>query len=427
MRSLAPDLSRTVLRAAGLLAGLAVLLPSPAHAIVDVEGDDASFRLLGSARTFTLFLAPRPIDGAPTPDAEAVVLQRLRIGTLSRFADLLELEVAWDVMPVISTGGGQSSIATGFVTAPRSPLHLWDLDPVLTTEQNFEVRHDLDRLSLALELPFMDLRVGRQAIGHGTARIFSPTDVFGTFSTVSLDTEYKRGVDAVRLTVPIGDWMEAEAIAVGHENTLADGIYLARWRATFSPVDLSLLAGTSYGEPTFAVDLAADVGGTGLYAEALIRLPLDDTRRLADTVRATIGADTYFDVGLDLTVEAHYNGPGVHDAADFPAALATLEAQAGEATLLGEWYTAVSLSYEITPLWRAQLLWLANWDDPSSLVAPSLSWDFSEESVVAIGALIGIGEGPEAATPLPGLTFTLPRSELGTTPTTAWAEVRLYF
>lgn len=417
--------------AAALTLGVLLLVPVPARAIVEVEGEDASFRWVGSARTFTLFMQPKPVAGGDTASAEAVVFERLRLSTLARFADVLELDVAWDVMPVVSTGGSNVTQAASLVASPRSPLRLWDLDEVLTTEQNFEVRHNLDRLSLALELPFMDVRLGRQAIGHGTARIFGVTDVFGPFSTVSLDTEYKRGVDALRITVPIGEWMEVEAFAVGHESDLGDGIYLGRWRGTFSPVDLSLLAGMSYGEPTFGLDLSADVGGSGVYAEVLVRVPLggalDGDRDVEDTVRATIGCDTWFEVGLDLTVEAHYNGPGVHDAEDFAAALGTLESRVGEATLLGTWYTAVSMSYEITPLLRSQLLWLANWDDPSSLLAPSLTYDFSEESTVGIGALVGLGEGLEARELLPGVSVAVPRSELGSAPYTVWAEVRLYF
>jgi hypothetical protein len=403
------------------------LAARPAHAIVDESGDDAFVRIIGSARTFTLFLAwpDEPVER----DAEAVVVERLRLSVEGGAFDHFGWDVAWDVVPVLRSGAPTGlSAEGGLVLAPRSPLRIKDFDETLTTQSNFAVHHNLDRLSVALEWPEVSVRVGRQAIGHGTARLFNATDIFSPFSSVSLDTEYKRGVDAVRLTVPIGEWHETELYAIANEDAIEDGMLLARWRGTFSPVDVSVIAGVSYGEPTFGLDVSAQVGGAGLYGEALVRVPLNDRAPVQDTTRATIGVDWYWaDAKLQITLEGHYNGPGVLDPADLLDAASSHEVRSGETTLLGAWYTGLLLSYELTPLLRPSLSWMANWGDLSSLLGPALAWDFGEETAVSLGALVGLGGLPRGVA-VPGVgTIAVPRSELGSYPYTFYTEVRLYF
>jgi hypothetical protein len=65
-------------------------------------------------------------------------------------------------------------------------------------------RHELDRLNVRFALPAADIVIGRQAISWGVGRFWTPSDLFVAFSPVEIDKEFKTGVDAVSVKVPLG-------------------------------------------------------------------------------------------------------------------------------------------------------------------------------------------------------------------------------
>ncbi|MDH5395913.1 MAG: hypothetical protein OEW97_06530, partial [Gammaproteobacteria bacterium] len=58
---------------------------------------------------------------------------------------------------------------------------------------------DIDRLSYKHRYKNTTLTLGRQPIDWGSGRFWQPLNIFGAFSPIDLDTDYKPGIDAARL------------------------------------------------------------------------------------------------------------------------------------------------------------------------------------------------------------------------------------
>jgi len=349
---------------------LTLLAASSGHAGVEVDG---------AAKSFGLFMHHEFFEGS-------VVVDRLRLGARSWWGEHVSLEVAGDGVATVGQGGLASVTASGLTLGAPTALRLVDLREA-STRGNTELHLDLDRAALGLAFDRFELRLGRQAISHGSGRFFPSSDVFAPFSGVALDTEYKAGVDAARLTVPLGARAEVEVYTVGHTDGVGEGVHLARGRLSVEGLDVSLLAGLTDDDPTAAIDLQGDLGGLGWYAEALSRGGLP---------RATVGATYHFAPGLTVTAEVHHNG----ESSDHP-----------EATFPGRWYQGAGVTYELTPLLHPALTILHSLSDGSALLTGTLRWDAGQEVGVDLGALVGVGDDA---------------SGFGAAPDVYFASVRLY-
>ena len=413
----------------------AVCAPTKAHAIYDWEGDDSSASLLGSAKLFPAVMRMRGVAGTPAQTTWSTT-GSLRLSLDASTQQLFALEAAYHIFPTIHDDTAQSgsfgALSDGLVQPRESDLRLVDMKRTPIRRDRFTLEHNLDRLNLALMLGTVELRVGRQAIGHGSARIFTSTDIFSPFSPATLDSEFKQGIDALRATLPVGEETEFELLAVGHRARLRDGIFFGHARHSFPGLDLSAYGGLSYRAPTVGLDLSGDLFDATLYAElfyrhwsraAFARTAAPRTLALAPsyqehTVRATAGIHYYFESGLSSILEFHYNGSGASNPSDYFAAALAPEWQAGESFLLGRYYVGLGLNYELTELVSAGFTALGNLRDPSALLGPSLIWNSSDNTSVGVGGLIGLGRGLDALTP---------RSEFGLYPYTVYADARWYF
>jgi hypothetical protein len=409
------------------------------------QGDAWGGRLDGQALTYTLWVVTP--DGAANAAGErvtadtATVVERIRpMGELWYDRDA-SLEVAWDLVPQINPG----NTATGITLAPRSPLRLPELaldgslhdgsgDPA-----GWRLSHNLDRAVVRWTAPAFEVRAGRQAIGHGSARLLIAADLFTGFGPTALGVMYKRGVDALRVTVPLNEQHELEAYAVAHDERWTAGMALLRWRGSFTGVvDVSVIAGYSHGLPTVAWDLSGDLGGSGWYLEGSARhdpqgpqgkgvagQELTERRWMA---RATLGLDHRFETGTRVNGELHVSSVGERDPDDYLLAAQRLPYAVGESFLLGVAYAALAVDHEISALWRGGLAGIVNLTDGSALIAPSLAWDVADEVTFAMGGFVGAGKRPTVWLPSGGaVDLGLPRSEFGSLGAVVYTDLRLAF
>jgi hypothetical protein len=403
------------MKAVILAIALAVAWFSPPEASAwEYEDDNASVSFDANALTHLLYVITPESDGVESTDS-VLAIQRLRPKFAFTVADWLSFEASYDLMPV----SGSALDAVTWAVAPANSLRVADLDETLHVGDGWSLRQNLDRLVFRFTHDKFEVRLGRQAIGHGSARLFSAADLFSNVSPASLDSEFKRGVDGLRLTVPLGESMELEVYALANETEWNDSIYLARWRANFEAIDVSLLAGSSYAQPTLAFDLSGDAFGAGWYLEGMTRIAVgeDDPKTSA---RVTLGVDYKFSFGLQLTFEGHYNSPGEASPDDYVRAFSTLSATAGESFLLGKWYLGLGLGYELTALLRGQMSWMQNLQDGSALVSAFLAWDFAENVALEVGAMIPVGARVDVSNLIPS-----PRSEFGLYPLMGFTALRL--
>ncbi|MDJ0842580.1 MAG: hypothetical protein QNK37_39135 [Acidobacteriota bacterium] len=260
---------------------------------------------------------------------------------------------------------------------------------------------NLDRLSVRWERGRGTLTLGRQAVGHGNGRFFTPSDMFAPLSGTTLNAQYKSGIDGVRYGQGFGDDGEWALMAFFPEEGKA--LVLAQIAGVIRQVDLSFLVGDSYGEPTLAWDIAGTWQGAALYSEGIWRK--GDNRD--DPLRAMLGYNRRFGTKWDVTVEVRLSNIET----DSPFQLQLLpEVRRGEMVWLSQNHIGASLDVELTALMRfnAAVLWES--DNESAWYQAGLFWDATERATFSCGLRTTSGG---------------PLTEFGIYGDTAFAEYRL--
>jgi len=392
-------------------------------------------RLSGDIKIF--FLALQPVEIAGVPETEDQPWQdlaqnkvRLRLQSDSRPA--VHLEAAYELLPSVEEA--QVAVLPNLaLAAVSSPYRFEDLRPNLIPaphhrQGSFTLGQNLDRALVSLSSKIGSFTLGRQAVSFGAAHVVSPTDIIANYAFNNLDTEYRPGVDAARIKVPLGQMGLADLGAIfGHD-------FAWRRSAAFAHVTFPV-KGNSFGLTAIdfkdnllaGASLTRALAGAGFWLEGaytwakLFNHPLSEQ----DYVRASIGADYNFRWrnGLYVFLEYHYNGASAGEPHEYLTQIQEVAYQEGGVYLLGSHYLAPGLSLQVTPLLTLSASGLVNLLDRSFYILPSLEYNFSENAYLALGA--DLASGPEAR--LEGAQGVVPRSEFGLYPSLYFTSIRLYF
>jgi hypothetical protein len=282
---------------------------------------------------------------------------------------------------------------------------------------------EIDRLMLTWQRTAFRLVVGRQPITWGVNYFWPVLDLFAPFAPERTDREYKPGVDAVRLTVPLGPLSEVEAVAAGQGASLRDdGSVAALMRLHLGPADVGAMAGRFHRDLVLGGFVAADLRGTGLRAEIAFTDSGDPGDRglgRASFWRASAGLDRQLTPVLTLTAEAGWNGFGADDPDGYPGIAAADRVRRGEVSSIGRAYAGASLTWQAHPLVSVTGILLVNLSDASGLLLPHLDWSLADNLSLVVGALAGLGPGPRAD--------GHPGSEYGAVPATVYVALKAYF
>lgn len=414
-------------------------------------GADAD--LHGDVKTFFVTSVPVPFFETELPGFDAVddptgqgtldvrLKGSLRLGEHWRF-EAHHAVSAFNVPTAVGLGGTSSGVA---LTAPELIPLTWEPD----TGAGLTIRGRTDRLTAKLSVPGVDLTLGRQPVTFGTGLIFTPMDVVNPFSAATIDTEYKPGIDAVRLDGYTGTagrlsgvvaWASASDLTEARDRVTADDLILAlNGQTTVGVTDVQLLAGAVRGEGVFGAGLVSAIGPIGVHGDATLTLPGLDARQDDPFVRAMIGADGRPTGTTGVSLEAYYQGLGAASPAGYLDVLGGPRAARAEIWQAGRWYGALAVSQEVTPLVAASAALIANLADPSALLTGSLSWSSSDSTTVALGAFAGLGARPQVqplaldpdtqqvVLPPPAELSEAVRSEYGLFPPAFFASMKAYF
>lgn len=188
-------------------------------------------------------------------------------------------------------------------TAPSSAdFRLADLNAVLVEYDKVALYQNLDRLYGQWYGPVGDVTLGRQAIGFGLAKRFSPVDVVQPAGLRATERRYRPGVDAVRWLLPAGAVGEVDLGWVFGD----DELWFARGYRQIGSTSLELTALTlNQQQQLYGFGAQGSVGRFGVWQEtAWLR---DDNE---DGWRLTIGADHLIWRDIYLQYEYHFNGLG---------------------------------------------------------------------------------------------------------------------
>ena len=300
----------------------------------------------------------------------------------------------------------------------------------------------LDRFNAKSALSWADITVGRQAITFGKAYFWNPLDIFLPFDPRQFDRDYKAGVDALRVDIPLGSFSGINLITVaGREldssrKFIDDGTLNASWYGsavlgrmftTLKGWDLAIQGGKIYGGYQLGTGLVGEIGPIEARAEAAYLWAQDSESLPAplkgdlveDAFTATVGFGHRFDNTFTVEIEYFYNGAGESD--DLNESFVRFSS--GSSLQISRHLTGLLVSYEFLPIITGQLLGLYSWDNPSGQIQPILTWSPSDNTEVLVGASVNFGDRPEESSTSPVEL----QSEYGTFPDFYIMQFKLYF
>ena len=356
-----------------------------------------------------------------TGKAGAVDANLVRAAARFRFEDRFEVEAAWQLAFVVASDPAFVSNAsfrnTVGGTGAGPQRRLVELGGTLHQSATTRLDHQIDRLALKLPLPFGDLTVGRQVLSWGTGRFFNPTDVLSPFPPTAVDREVRRGFDAVRLAIALGDTTQLDLLYLP-QPVAEDHGGVVRFQTNVSGWDGSISAGKYVRDFVIGFDLVGDIGVVGAHAEGAYTLELLTDGTVGEHFfRGVVGADFKPHEKIVVSAEYSYNGFGSSNPARYLAILTSARALRGEVFGAGEHVVAAAASFLASEVLSAQLAVLCNVADPSALAIASAEYSLAQPVLVRAGLSVPIGRPPDAR----GL-----RSEFGSGPFSAFVQLGLY-
>ena len=272
----------------------------------------------------------------------------------------------------------------------------------------------LDRFNAKSALSWADITVGRQAITFGKAYFWNPLDIFLPFDPRQFDRDYKAGVDALRVDIPLGSFTGINLVTVaGREldssgKFIDDGNLNASWYGsallgrvftTLKGWDLALQGGKIYGGYQLGTGLVGEIGPIEARAEASYFWAQDSEPLPAplqgdlvkDAFTAVIGFGHRFDNTLTVEIEYFFNGASESNDLDE----SFVRSRSGSSLQMSQHLSGLLVSYEFLPIITGQLIALYSWEDPSGQIQPILTWSPSDNTEVLVGASINFGDRPE--------------------------------
>lgn len=293
----------------------------------------------------------------------------------------------------------------------------------------------VERFHVDWNLPAVDLSLGRQAVAWGSGLAFHPTDLYAEVVLTEPWRE-RRGVNALKATVPVGPHTLHALLTVdddlspfASEAPALPGSAALKGTLNVAGMDLSVVGASAFAPGTLAADglSRADgawdsFGGIDLRGTSGVGWWVEGGWHVNDDAPDIVaGIDYSFPVlqNLYVAVEGRWDGTGAapedYDlpsrvgAGLDPAALgldcALVDAMASQApaasttgrarTTLGRRYADAVIRLGVTENLSLSAVTLANLDDGSLMIVPSVSATLGARTTLNVGAQLPAGSTGE--------------------------------
>jgi hypothetical protein len=395
-----------------------VLPPCPVAARTLYQSADNIFSLRVAGYIKTLALGIN--TSLPGADDTAEDLSRARLMLEGDIGPRVSWAVHYEHFALINPAqGATTGIFAGPQTAGTGRLSLLPLDWTIQESGSLLWRHELDRLNMHLSLPAVDIIIGRQAISWGVGRIWTPSDLFVAFSPVEIYREYKAGVDAVSLKIPLGAFSQLELVYAAFGDDFSQQDAALRMQKTVGDFVLGFMGGKFFRDAVLGPFFDGELNGVGVRGEFTFTHDTSHPQHQQRTfIRGVSSVDYRFANGLYALLEYYFNGFGEADPADYPLLFTSARVARGEIYNFGRHYLGTTLQYEPHPLITTNLTGLWNLLDQSFLIGPLLLLSLSNEADLRLGAYFPIGTG---------LVGSHVQSEFGLYSQIYYLQLRRYF
>ncbi len=414
-------------------AALFCLLSTPAAAVeIGSSGDGDQSWTLNTALKWTSLISRAPSDVALYPEPwSSASLWRGRLTLGAQTTSNVHLETAYEHrLRTVSDGAGASGGSGILAPEIRAPYRIWQIDDALVTGgQSLSYRHGLDRAVLVAPIGSAELEIGRQALGWGRGLLFGAVDIFAPFTPLESDREWRRGVDAVRISMPLTNLVALETVAAFGED-IDRSAFVARLHGYVGDVDGELLIGRRRQDLFLGTAISASLMDAELHGELAAFNTEEALRHGATfgrddvTLKAVIGGSYGWDTsgGTMLIGEYHFSGFGVDEVEE--VTLLLLDPQyrerflLGDTQVLGRHAAAIQLSRGLGSELPSTLGWILSPADGSGVLTGVLSWIFSDNLTLTANLYLPYGAEPENG---------ILRSEYGGVPASGLLQINFYY
>ena len=413
-------------RRASSVVALALVAGGASARAQSAAEDTPAFTFRWSLKTSAL-ASRSPDDPVLFPDRDAATgFWRFRLEPGLRVGDDVTVDVAFE-QRVRAYSSGSSAGAGVLPAEGDAPYRVRQLDWRFASSAGAEWRGEIDRAAMHVHRPSVDVTIGRQAIGWGRGVLFGAIDLFSPFTPLEADREWRRGVDAVRADVKLGDRSSLDLVSA-FGDSVDRSAFGARLRGYAGKADMELVGGRRARDLFAGVASSAAVGGAEAHGElAVFRVPAVAGSAVfaADEaiVKAVAGLSWRVAVGSGVLVyvEYHYSGFGADDAAGIMARLADPAFQErylrGDTQILERHALAALASYEVSPELALAAEWLQSPVDGSGVVVPSATWTFGDRWSLLASTYLPFGRVPSGGTLA---------SAFGATPLGLFVQLKVY-
>lgn len=337
----------------------------------------------------------------------------VRLMLASELSSTASFEMHYDIQPIY-----HSADNLDFNLAAANQKNHYRIDDIhasldetnhLTTYQN------LDRLNIQYHLENGELTLGRQAMSFGSARNINPTDIFLPFTLLTLNQEYRSGIDAIRYQHYINDFFTLDTgLVLGTDIDRKNSAGYFRLRQSINSYDIETMLITMDKANLYGVGIQGAIADLGAWLEAAY---MDAEHQ--QYWRVSTGLDYAVNESIFAMVEYHYNGAGEKQTENYLSNASSTAYQKYGVHLMGQHYLMPSISWTANALLNVSAAVYYNLDDSSALfnIAAETSW--SDNVYSQFGLFQGFGKQTQS--------ITQAGSEYGDSPLMLYTSLGVYF
>lgn len=249
-----------------------------------------------------------------------------------------------------------------------------DMTRLIADDTSYLVVSTFDRANIRYTHGRFEVTLGRQRVNWGIGFIWTPNDIFNSFSYFDFDYEERPGSDAVKLEYYTGTTSSAQLVASLNSNrrpTIAGMYRFNRWE-----YDFQILAGIMVNDLVVGGGWSGQIKGAGFRGEVSYFVPASHWTDSTGQLESTVDADYTLKKGWYFHAAALYNSTGTTGPAGGYNYLLTSNISVRNFTL-ARWSLFGEIAYPITPLIRADVSAIFNPNDKSVFAGPSVTISLS--------------------------------------------------
>ncbi len=354
------------------------IIPCSSSASGLYVSDKFSLSLKGYYKNLN-FVSKRAATGS-TMGAE---LNRIRTEWDAKIGKTFSTKVIWDNELIAGDYVNSEEFAA---RQTQRNLPYLNMDYELVRKTDFFYGQSFYRAYGQIDTGPVQLTVGRQKIGWGVMRLFSPVDLFTRLPIFDIEKEEKVGTTAANLTLSLSPSLKINPVYAFHpdfDQTRLGG----RITKTIGRFDLSALGGKFLTDEIFGFDFTGDIKKAGVRGEVIY----DRTETGGDFVQFAGGIDYGFENSFYTALEYFHNGRGISNA---------VQIQTVHPNFLG-----LNLKYDLSPLWTVAAETVVDLNGGSVFLFPETRYSLFEWAEIAVGGQIPVGKSGGEFTTVPNAFY----------------------